>query len=157
MSTAILQLSESGDLQRIHDKWIARDACSSSQSNQVDEDTQLSLNSFWGLFLVSAIACTIALLLFMCRICWQYRRFNADEDESDIEEPSITPTPSPTPTRSIVRRGGGLRTTSFKDLMDFVDRKETEIKEMLKRKSSSCNNTKRSMSQTSDGQPSSTP
>lgn len=151
MSTAILQLSESGDLQRIHDKWLARDACS-SQSSQVD-DAQLSLNSFWGLFLVSAIACTIALLLFTCRICWQYRRFNADEDDSDIEEAS---TPTPTPTRSMVRRGG-LHTTSFKDLIDFVDKKETEIKEMLKRKSSSSNNTKRSMSQTSDGQPSSTP
>lgn len=153
MSTAILQLSENGDLQRIHDKWLTRDACS-SPSSQAD-DPRLSLNSFWGLFLVSAIACVTALLFFMCRICWQYRRFSADEEvPADIEEPSM-PT-MPTPTRSILRRGGGggFRSTSFKDLIDFIDRKETEIKEMLKRKSSNSNNTK---SQSSDGQPSSPP
>ena len=27
MSTAILKLSENGDLQRIHDKWLMRSAC----------------------------------------------------------------------------------------------------------------------------------
>lgn len=126
LSTAILQLSENGDLQRIHDKWLSRDKCS-SQTNQID-DNQLSLNSFWGLFLISGIACFIALLVFFCRICWQYRKFytHDDNERKDIEE-------SPESSRPIRRT---LGSKSFKDLIDFVDKKETEIKEMIKHKTS---------------------
>ncbi|XP_015576348.1 glutamate receptor 3.6 isoform X2 [Ricinus communis] len=50
MSTAILKLSENGDLQRIHDKWLTRSACSST-STKLEVD-RLQLRSFWGLFLI---------------------------------------------------------------------------------------------------------
>ncbi|KAJ0098236.1 hypothetical protein Patl1_29290 [Pistacia atlantica] len=50
MSTAILHLSENGDLQRIHDKWLLKSACSSQGTKH--EVDQLHLNSFWGLFVM---------------------------------------------------------------------------------------------------------
>ncbi|KAF7851064.1 hypothetical protein BT93_L4684 [Corymbia citriodora subsp. variegata] len=121
LSTAILQLSENGELQRIHDKWLTQTQCSA----QVDEseDNRLSLSSFWGLFLICGIACFLALTCFCCKIFLQYRRFSPETGEPEIEiEPASARRP--------------VRTTSFKDLMGFVDKKEAEIKHMLKRKSS---------------------
>ena len=44
MSTTILKLSESGELQKIHDKWLARKACNLEEANQ-DID-RLPLTSF---------------------------------------------------------------------------------------------------------------
>lgn len=124
LSTAILQLSENGDLQKIHNKWLRSSECP-MQLNEIDAD-RLSLTSFWGLFLICGVACAIALAVFFCRILCQYRRFSPEVVERDVEE--IEPAP-----RSSRR---SLRATSFKDLMDFVDKKEEEIKHMLKRKSS---------------------
>ncbi|KAI6672807.1 hypothetical protein NL676_000713 [Syzygium grande] len=139
LSTAILQLSENGDLQRIHDKWLSQTECS-AQVNAAD-DSRLSLNSFWGLFLVCGIACFLALTCFCCKVFSQYRRFSPGAEETEVEiEPSSTQHPP--------------RSTSFKDLMDFVDRKEVEIKHMLKRKSSE---EKRQANQSSDGHPSHSP
>lgn len=69
MSTAILQLSENGDLQRIHDKWLMRSACSADGSEL--ESDQLHLKSFWGLFLICGIACFVALLIYFCKILKQ--------------------------------------------------------------------------------------
>lgn len=122
LSTAILQLSENGDLQRIHDKWLSAASCSSSQTNDVQENS-LSLKNFWGLFLIFGVACFISLSLFFCRMLCQYRRFNPDEQEAhEIVEPD-----------SATRTGRRPLTISFKDLIDFYDKKEEEIKEMLKR------------------------
>ncbi|KAG8387018.1 hypothetical protein BUALT_Bualt03G0209500 [Buddleja alternifolia] len=136
LSTALLQLSENGELQRIHDKWLSREGCS-TQINPIDE-SRLSLKSFWGLFLVCGIACSIALAIFFCRICLQYNKYNTEEEVHDVEEAE--------PARPSRRT---LRTTSFKDMIDFVDRKEAEIKEMIRRKNG---DSKRPMNQESDGQ-----
>ncbi|PIN14937.1 Glutamate-gated kainate-type ion channel receptor subunit GluR5 [Handroanthus impetiginosus] len=137
LSTAILQLSENGDLQRIRDKWLSREGCS-SQVSPTDQN-RLSLKSFWGLFLICGIACFIALVIFFGRVCLQYSRYSADGEQPDIEEPESA--------RSSRRRT--LRTPSFKDLIDFVDKKEAEIKEMLRRKSGE---SKRHPNQSADGQ-----
>lgn len=73
LSTAILSLSENGDLQRIHDKWLTRSSCS-LDSAEIESD-RLHLKSFWGLFLVCGIACFIALVIYF----WQVtRRFRND-------------------------------------------------------------------------------
>lgn len=142
LSTAILQLSENGDLQKIHNKWLTHAECS-MQINQVDS-TQLSLKSFWGLFLICGAACFIALVSFCCKVICQYRRFSPENEEEGVEE--LEPAP-PRPRRTI-------RATSFKDLMGFVDRKEEEIKEILRRKSS---DSKRQAGHSSDGQSNSPP
>ena len=60
MSTAILTLSENGELQRIHEKWLSEKACGFHST----EDEQLKLNSFRGLFLICEITCFLALLTY---------------------------------------------------------------------------------------------
>ncbi|KAF8026329.1 hypothetical protein BT93_F2959 [Corymbia citriodora subsp. variegata] len=69
LSTAILALSENGDLQRIHDKWLMQTSCS-SDSAEIESD-RLHLKSFWGLFLVCGIACFIALFIYFLQILHQ--------------------------------------------------------------------------------------
>ncbi|KAJ1389245.1 Solute-binding protein family 3/N-terminal domain of MltF [Sesbania bispinosa] len=135
MSTAILQLSENGDLQKIHDKWLLKHECS-TQLDDVDSN-KLSLSSFWGLFLICGIACFLALIIFFVRVFCQYMKFSPQPEEVDEE---IQPVSS--------RRT--LRTPSFKDLIEFVDKREKEIKEILRQKSK-----KRRRSQSLDGQSSS--
>ncbi|MDG6100465.1 transporter substrate-binding domain-containing protein, partial [Alteromonas sp. ZYF713] len=65
MSTAILKLSENGELQRIHDKWLMRSACS-SQNTKFEVD-QLELKSFQGLFFICGLACFIALIIYIAQ------------------------------------------------------------------------------------------
>ncbi|CAL5391700.1 unnamed protein product [Camellia sinensis] len=120
LSTAILRLSESGDLQRIHDRWISLDRCS-AQVNQADQNV-LSLNSFWGLFLICGTTCFLALTIFFCKLCWQYRRFTPEDEEQDMDEPES------------IRPKSTSRMTSF---TGFVDKKEHEVMESIKRKSDS--------------------
>ncbi|KAL1567630.1 glutamate receptor 3.4-like [Salvia divinorum] len=136
LSTAILQLSENGELQRIHDKWLSKDTCS-VQTNPI-EDNRLSLKSFWGLFLICGVACFIALVVFFCRVCLQFSRYSSEVVQQNIEaaEPAR-------PSRRI------LPTTSFKNLIDFVDKKETEIKELFRKNSG---DSKRHPGQVCDGQ-----
>ncbi|CAL9093814.1 unnamed protein product [Musa textilis] len=65
LSTAILTLSENGDLQRIHDKWLSRSECSSQDTDI--EASRLSLSSFWGLFLLCGIVCLLALVVYIIK------------------------------------------------------------------------------------------
>ncbi|KAK4749776.1 hypothetical protein SAY87_027225 [Trapa incisa] len=136
LSTAILQLSENGFLQKLHDKWLSHRECSS----QINDDNRLSLTSFWGLFLICGIACFLALFLFSCRVVQQYRRFSPGHDQ-EVKAEDIEPVAPRRPSKSV----------SFKDLLDFVDRKEEEIKQMLKPKTDR-DGSKSQRSQISDGQ-----
>ncbi|CAN6711993.1 unnamed protein product [Malus baccata var. baccata] len=72
MSTAILQLSENGDLQRIHDKWIMQGSCS-LDTTELESD-RLHLKSFWGLFLICGIACSVALFIYLLQVLNKLRR-----------------------------------------------------------------------------------
>lgn len=121
LSTAILQLSENGELQRMHDKWLTRNGCS-ILSTQVDEN-RLSLGSFWGLFLICGVASAVALTVFACRVCCQYRRYKpGSEVEAEEVEQAQT---------SLGSRHAN-RLPSLKNLIEFVDMKETALKEKLK-------------------------
>ncbi|KAL4327848.1 hypothetical protein HN51_035114 [Arachis hypogaea] len=120
MSTAILELSENGDLQRIHDKWLNKKECASNDA----DSNKLSLKSFWGLFLVCGITCFLALIVFFVRVFCQYTKFIPEHEEADEE--------SQQPVR---RRRRATKTPSFKELIVFVDKREAEIKEILRQKS----------------------
>ncbi|KAI5055037.1 hypothetical protein GOP47_0030182 [Adiantum capillus-veneris] len=72
MSTAILTLSEAGQLQKIHDAWLSTDKCASDGS-EVDS-SQLSLDSFWGLFLITGLASVASLLVYTIRLLCQFSR-----------------------------------------------------------------------------------
>ncbi|KAK2988212.1 hypothetical protein RJ640_020694 [Escallonia rubra] len=71
MSTAILALSENGELQRIHDKWLVRGSCS-LESAGIESD-RLHLKSFWGLFLICGTVCVIALFIHFLQIMRRFR------------------------------------------------------------------------------------
>lgn len=79
MSTAILTLSENGDLQRIHDKWLTRSTCSSESAEIVSD--RLHLRSFWGLFLICGIACLGSLFIYFLQIMRQFRRDAVSEPD----------------------------------------------------------------------------
>ncbi|KAL0311225.1 UNVERIFIED_CONTAM: Glutamate receptor 3.7 [Sesamum angustifolium] len=49
MSTAILKLTESGQLQKIKKKWFCKSGCS-DERGQKPEPKQLNLSSFWALY-----------------------------------------------------------------------------------------------------------
>ncbi|XP_068639738.1 glutamate receptor 3.3-like [Aristolochia californica] len=77
LSTAILQLSENGDLQRIHDKWLKASTCS-LQNTEIDSD-RLHFKSFWGLFLICGIVCFLALLIYFVMILRHFYRHRPEE------------------------------------------------------------------------------
>lgn len=112
MSTAILTLSENGELHRIHDKWLSKRAGSSQ--NYVESD-QLQLQSFWGLFLIIGITCFLALLAYFIQLTCQFTRHFSD----DISEPS----------RQRSSLSGRILT-----FLSFIDEKKEISKERLKRK-----------------------
>eukprot|EP00268_Persea_americana_P047357 TRINITY_DN4929_c2_g1_i1.p1 TRINITY_DN4929_c2_g1~~TRINITY_DN4929_c2_g1_i1.p1 ORF type:complete len:952 (-),score=187.96 TRINITY_DN4929_c2_g1_i1:109-2964(-) len=152
LSTAILSLSESRDLERIHNKWLSRKGCS-TQANEVDV-SRLSLESFWGLFLICGVASFLAFFIFFMRVMCQYCKYGAPENVERDES----------------YRGSRrlLHATSFKEFVGFVDKKEAEVKSMKRKPSdkqddvSQSSKRERKLSygqlharQSSDGQPSS--
>ncbi|XP_023640875.1 glutamate receptor 3.5 isoform X2 [Capsella rubella] len=125
MSTAMLQLSEEGKLEKIRQKWLTYDHECTMQISDT-ENYQISVQSFWGLFLICGIVWFIALTLFCWKVFWQYHRLRPeviDEERTSEEAGSSRP-------------GRSLRAASFKDLIKVVDKREAEIKEMLREKSS---------------------
>ncbi|CAN6163020.1 unnamed protein product [Urochloa humidicola] len=128
MSTAILQLSENGQLQRIHDEWFKRPSCAYDDESQVGP-TRLGIGSFAGLFLMCALICLFALVLFFVRLCWQYTQYSNSDTEGE---------PSAADADTIQRRPSRLG--SLKGLLKFVDKKEEEIRRKMKRRSSDKDN-----------------
>ncbi|ESQ51824.1 hypothetical protein EUTSA_v10016205mg [Eutrema salsugineum] len=128
MSTAILQLSEEGKLEKICKKWLTYSHECTMQISDT-EDYQISVQSFWGLFLICGIVWFIALTLFCWKVFWQWQRLRPEEEDSDEVRTSEEAGPS--------RSGRSLKpAASFKDLIRVVDKREAEIKEILKQKSS---------------------
>lgn len=109
MSTAILALSENGDLQKIHDKWLTRGACSST-TDELDSN-RLNLSSFWGLFLICGLACFIALLVYLVQMVRQFSRHSVGEEISSSSE-----------------RGSTRSGRSLHRFLSFVDDKEEDVK-----------------------------
>ncbi|XP_038972452.1 LOW QUALITY PROTEIN: glutamate receptor 3.1-like [Phoenix dactylifera] len=113
LSTAIVALSENGDLQRIHDKWLTRSACISQNSDL--ESDQLDLGSFWGLFLICGMACTVALIIYFLLMVRQFiRHYPLEETDSSGQ--------------------GSSRSRSLHSFFSFVDEKEEDVKNRSKRK-----------------------
>ncbi|RCV05816.1 hypothetical protein SEVIR_1G112500v4 [Setaria viridis] len=104
LSTAILTLSENGELQRIHDKWLRTSDCSADNTEFVDSN-QLRLESFMGLFLICGAACVLALLIYFGIMLRRYLRHE--------------------PPESISAEGGSSKSKrSLKRFFSFVDDRE---------------------------------
>ncbi|KAF7129946.1 hypothetical protein RHSIM_Rhsim10G0193100 [Rhododendron simsii] len=111
VSTAILKLSENGELQRIHDKWLMSSACS-SQGAKLAVD-RLQLKSFSGLFIICGLACFLALLMYFVKMVGQYiRHYSGEEPESS----------------------GSSRSSHFQTFLTFADEKEEDVKNRSKRR-----------------------
>ncbi|CAL0330806.1 unnamed protein product [Lupinus luteus] len=112
MSTAILELAENGDLQRIHDKWLLSIACL-SQGAKLEVD-RLNLRSFWGLYLLCGLACLLALFVYLIQTLRQYYKHCPTEPESSS--------------------GRGSGSSHFRTFLSFVDEKEDIVKSRSKRR-----------------------
>ncbi|KAL9316871.1 hypothetical protein ACSQ67_017872 [Phaseolus vulgaris] len=110
MSTAILTLSENGELQRIHEKWLSEKAC----AHHSTEDEQLQLNSFRGLFLICGITCFVALLIYFLSMIHQFSKKSPEKVG---------------PSNRYSSRSARIQT-----FLDFVDEKEDVSPRKLKRK-----------------------
>lgn len=113
MTTAILTLSETGELKRLSEKWLKTQACQNGNTATSDE---LPLISFSGLFLISGIASLLALVIYLCEIIVKYNR-------------NIAQTPEPPTNKS----SGSM---SIKRFLSFVDEKEEESDSRSTRKHS---------------------
>jgi len=110
MSTAILSLSENGELQRIHEKWLSEKACGHHSS----EDEQLQLNSFRGLFLICGVTCFVALLIYFLSMLHQFSKKS--------------------PKKAGPSNRYSSRSARIQTFLDFVDEKEDVSPRKLKRK-----------------------
>ncbi|EER95721.2 glutamate receptor 3.4 [Sorghum bicolor] len=153
LSTAILKLSETGDLQRIHDNWLNQGTCDTQSQGTGGGALRLSVANFGGLFLICGVACGVALLIYFARILfqfYQYHRHGTTDGGAKEEEEDGGGGPFPDKERSM-RWRLATRQSSFRDLMYFVDMKESEVKAAMAVRSSSTKSTARSRSDTSDG------
>ncbi|KAJ4825501.1 hypothetical protein Tsubulata_035022 [Turnera subulata] len=113
ISTAILELSENGDLQRIHDKWFMQSSCS-SETSELESD-RLHLKSFWGLFLICGLVCLIALFIYFLQIVRQLSDAKPEEDISANTQ-------------------GSSRSGRLQKLLSLMDEKEDQSKSNKKRR-----------------------
>ncbi|KAH0894561.1 hypothetical protein HID58_056990 [Brassica napus] len=117
MSTAILGLSETGQLQKIREKWLSKSNCSNLNGSHSDDDQeQLGLHSFWGLFLMCGVACFIALLIYFFKIVRDFCN-----DHKPVEE-AIVPSPE------------SSHSNTLHTFLAYFDEKEDKTKRRLKRK-----------------------
>nr|GEW06371.1 glutamate receptor 3.7 [Tanacetum cinerariifolium] len=119
LSVAILQLSENGKLQEIHDRWFCKKGCSSAVGHD-SEPNQLQMSSFWGLYISCGVFSLTALVLFLLQTIRQYIYYK----HKQMREPS-----SPLFPASSSRGCYGVVFNFF----DFIDEKEEAIKNMFKK------------------------
>ncbi|XP_031106648.1 glutamate receptor 3.2-like [Ipomoea triloba] len=111
MSTAILALSENGELETLRERWVyrRRGDCEWAGSGSVD---QLQLSSFWGLFLICGVTCLLALLIYFCSLSRQFNK----------HYPQLSGYPHTNPPSRI------------RTFLTFVDEREEVSKNKFKRK-----------------------
>ncbi|KAB1201747.1 Glutamate receptor 3.6 [Morella rubra] len=85
MSIAILKLSENGELQKIHDKWLARKACMSEAAKE--EVDRLPLKSFAlsNMWLGYFLSLLYALLFYVIKMVRQYMRLPARSQSGSVQ------------------------------------------------------------------------
>lgn len=98
-------------MQRIHDKWLLRSACS-LQGAKLEVD-RLQLRSFWGLFVLCGLASLVALLIYFIQILLQFRRHGPEDTESS---------------------SGSSKSNRLQTFLSFVNEKEEEARSRSKRR-----------------------
>ncbi|KAB2619564.1 glutamate receptor 2.7-like [Pyrus ussuriensis x Pyrus communis] len=82
-STAITKVHEGDKMKAIEDKWFKKNE-SCSNSNPVESSNTLSLDSFWGLFIVAGVASSLAILIFTAMFLYEHSHIltRADSEAS---------------------------------------------------------------------------
>ncbi|XP_061966727.1 glutamate receptor 3.7 [Populus nigra] len=115
ISTAILKLSENGELQKIYEKWFCKMGCHGEKKHG-NEPNQLNLSSFWGLYILCGAFALIALVVFLLRMVRQFVRYKRRQLRSS----------SPSSISSSTRCSHVIY-----HFFDFIDEKEEAIKKMF--------------------------
>ncbi|KAH9307568.1 hypothetical protein KI387_035479 [Taxus chinensis] len=64
ISTALLKLKETGELERIHDKWLKNSTCKLSDGFS----SRLGTPAFLGLFIITGLVSTLSIILYCIRL-----------------------------------------------------------------------------------------
>ncbi|KAL8255281.1 hypothetical protein R6Q59_033502 [Mikania micrantha] len=124
LSLSIMQLSENGKLQEIHDKWFCERGCSSGVVIE-NEPNQLQMSSFYGLYMICGIFSVTALVLFLLQTIRQYIYYK-QKQMLDLRSPvSVQSSSSSSSSR-------GCYGVVF-NFCYFIDEKEEAIKNMFKK------------------------
>ncbi|GMH18137.1 hypothetical protein Nepgr_019978 [Nepenthes gracilis] len=120
MSTAILELSESGTLQEIDEYWKSNGGSCGRQISAA-ESGHLQFVDYIGLFLICGIACSLSLLVHFFKMLLEFRRHLPQVHNSSIH--------------------GSSPSARLQTFLSFADKKEDDLKRELKKKrsSTSCN------------------
>ncbi|KAB2619562.1 glutamate receptor 2.7-like [Pyrus ussuriensis x Pyrus communis] len=70
-STAITKVHEGDKMKAIEDKWLKKNE-SCSNSDTVGSSNTLSLDSFWGLFIVAGVVSSLAVLIFTAMFLYEH-------------------------------------------------------------------------------------
>lgn len=124
MSTAILKLSESGELQKIHEKWFCKMGCPGERKSD-SKPEQLHFVSFWGLYFSCGVISLAALLIYLMRMICQYVRFK--RKQKDVIASSSEEVAGSHCSRVVV------------NFFNFIDEKEEAIKKMFTQSDNSHN------------------
>ncbi|XP_011079011.1 glutamate receptor 3.7 isoform X1 [Sesamum indicum] len=116
MSTAILKLTESGQFQRIKEKWFCKSGCS-DETRRKSEPNQLNLSSFWALYSLCGTFALMAFFLFLIRAIRQYIRYKRRQMDLSSPTPSIS--------------SSFVFSQAIHNFLNFIDQKEEAIKKMF--------------------------
>lgn len=113
MSTAIMKLSESGEFQKIHQKWFCKSGCPGDERRK-SQPNKLHLSSFWALYSLCGIFALTAFFLFLIRAVHQYIVYK--RRQADPSSPAFSISSSV------------LFSQAIHNFLDFIDEKEEAIK-----------------------------
>lgn len=71
VSRGILNVNEGNQTKVIEDRWFKKQNC--ADPNSLVSSNSLSLESFWGLFLIAGVASTLALLIFAAMFLYEHK------------------------------------------------------------------------------------
>eukprot|EP00850_Spirogloea_muscicola_P012458 SM000080S22973 [mRNA] locus=s80:410778:416896:- [translate_table: standard] len=81
ISSAILSMSGSGELQRIHDRWLASSSQCGQDSTQL-QSAALGLDTYWGLFVITGS-------IYLLAVVWPSKRVLPDREAGKENGPSL--------------------------------------------------------------------
>ncbi|KAL5559597.1 hypothetical protein UlMin_035808 [Ulmus minor] len=89
MSRAILNVTEGDNMKEIENKWFRveeQSDCPADHSQPEISSNSLSLESFWGLFLIAGVASVASLIIFAITFAYKHRHILFDSSEPSVRK-----------------------------------------------------------------------